>query len=237
MSLRQDGPRRWGWAALLASAALGAAGCGAPSAPVPPRAEPPVLPFSADGFTLTQFSGDELTGRLHADQLLVVPKRFGILRVATVGELVLTGVRFEVFERTRPAPSPGAAVRRREAERAPVVAAALLPRPSGARHVVAASVFGLEWTVHRDGVPIARIEADRARADAGRGEVALRRFQMVHLPTGRRITASRALWRAESSTFSIPGAYELHDGGRVDRGRGLRFGVDLPAAGGPARAD
>jgi hypothetical protein len=87
--------REHGWtgAVAIAAAIAWASACAAPDrpAPAPPRFE---------GVTLTRYQGAAVAMRVRAEEVLVIPKRLGVLELGSVGELVLGRARVEVFERS-----------------------------------------------------------------------------------------------------------------------------------------
>lgn len=211
-------PRLRGAAVALLAAA--AAGCArAPDARVPQRT-------SIEGLTYREFLGETLARRLRADQLMLVPKRFGAFQVSAITEIVLTHARVELFE---DAGAAGASATGIDAI-LPANGFAV-PGLASVRHLGGATVYGLEVVVARGGAPLARVEAAHASADVRSGNLALREFRMRHLPTGRTVSAHRATWRRGADEFVIAGEYELTEAGRTRTGRGLRIDASFASSG------
>lgn len=171
-----------------------------------------------EAVTCSQFSGAFMARRLHAAQVFVVPKRWGIFQVSALSDLVLTQARLEVY---------------RSGERAPAddlesgaIDATALPRMFGLQRVGGLVVYGFEYLLVRDGTPIARMEAARGTADARGHGVVLRAFRLTHLPSGRTVTADRAVWRPGAGEIEIRGEYTIASGDAISHGRGLRLDAE-----------
>ncbi len=200
--------------AALVAASLGAAtGCGGERA----RGEPgrAARTFAADGLTVSQFDGTRLARRLHAEQLVVVPRRFGPFRVAGLDEVVLARARLELFEPAGGGGRAGAVLSRRTFETA-----------SAGRRVAGASIHGLEVDVRRGGVLRARVTAARGTLELRTGDLLLEDFEVDELvPLARSVRGARAAWRPREDAIVVEGPCEVREGGRVRRAAGLRIAV------------
>lgn len=209
-------PLALGAAAWLACSAA----CREP-APSRPADAPQRAALAFAGLDATELDGARVVRRVRAAQLLVVPKRFGFLEVLGLHELVLTQARFEVFLGAVRADAARGGVPRS------LFAVGLLGGRAG---VASASMYGVECVVRRGDEPVTRIDAERGAADLRTGDVALRRFRMTHLATGRTLTAERATWSAAEGQFVIAGEWSLASDERGRAGRGLRVAVDFSGA-------
>lgn len=174
--------------------------------------------------TYSEFEGSRLARRIRAEQLLVVPRRVGALQLSPLSELVLTRPAIEIHEATG-APPPAAPAPAASPVSAPPFAGSGSPALLGlaaVRHLAFATLFDPTFTFVRDGVPVARLVARRATADAGSRDLLLRGVRLEHVPGGRTLTAERAVWLAREDALWIKGQYVLTDGGKTTRGRGLR---------------
>jgi hypothetical protein len=231
-----------GWIGAIAIAAAIASGsaCAVPDRPPP---APPVF----EGVTLTRYLGAALAMRVRADQVLVTPKRLGVLELGSVGELILGRARVEVFERSAamafPAgdvggegageeawPRPGGAAAQSGPGLSFVRAAA--PGLLGAPPIGGVTLYALEYVIVRDGAPALRIEAKQGTVDLRHGDLALRDARVEHVASGRVVTAARATWRPDARDLVIRGEYALAANGTTARGRGVRLDAELrPAPG------
>lgn len=225
MSPSPHGARKAVLAALAVCAT--AAGCGAQGHRAGSRSEGAPGPVALAGATLSAWDGETLSRRLSVERLVVAPSAIGPLRIAALHEVSLTRARYDVFLADDEELSPAAPRRRDGRGRTSLLAEPVRP---GVR-VVAGSVAGLEWWTSRGGVPVTRVDAARARVDVRKGDVTLQGFRMMHLPTSRSLEATRAVWREREREFVVDGEFELSDGARVLRGRGLRVDAELRVVG------
>jgi hypothetical protein len=229
-------------AAALGAAALwlGGAGC-RPARPAPPA---PARGHTAslEGVTLNQFAGTTLRRRLRADQLMVLPKRIGILQVAGLRELVVTGARLELFEDV-PAEGRSAAEVLFSGGELPTTWAAPPPDRRGrsprglqALHerLTGATIYGFECDLVRRGAADVRVQARRVTLEPRSGDLVLEDLVVEESPT-RSVRAHRGTWRASSSAIVVSGWYEQRDGDAVERGRGLRIDLERLRADEPSR--
>lgn len=202
-------------AALVAASLAAATGCGGGGAPR--ERGQAARTFAVDGLTVSQFEGTRLARRLRSDQLVVVPKRFGPLRVAGLDEVVLARARLELLE-----PPDGS----RGSGGGAVLSRRTIETAAAGRRVAGASIHGLEVDVSRGGVLQARVTAARGTLALGSGDLALEEFAVDELaPVARSIRGARAAWRTRERAIVIDGPYELREGGRVTRGTRLRVAL------------
>jgi hypothetical protein len=210
--------------AALAAACLVASGCARDGdAPRESSSDVATGPLSVEGLAYAEHAGSELTRRIEAAQLLVVPRHLGVFQVAGLYEVVLTRVRIELFLdalRRVPAPSGSSGL-----------ATPLQLTPFHDRgKLVATSLYDVQGVAVRGGTPVSRFSAANARLDVGSGDVVLNDFRITHVPTARTVQARRALWRAQANEFRIAGDYLLTDGSALRKGRGLQVDLEFRSA-------
>jgi hypothetical protein len=204
-------------AALVASLLATLPGCGGEAAPGAQRQVARTL--ALDGVTASQFAGTTLERRLHADQLRVVPKRFGLFGIAGLDELVLARARLELFD------PPGAAAAARDGDRT-ASSLRLLEMAAAGRRIAGASIHGFEIDVTRGGELAARVSAALGRLEARTRDLVLEGFTVEQrVPVARSVRGARAVWRMRENAIVVDGAYELRDGARVTAGTGLRISL------------
>lgn len=189
----------------------------------PALGDPPQPPRTRlEGLTYSEFIGTTLVRRTEAEQVIVVPKRFGALQVSAVSDVLVSGARIQVFESAAgDGPLEAAGV---DAVGPPGGLA--VPGLSG-RRLAGATFHGLEVVLLRGGVPVARVAAAQASADARSGNLLLRDFELEHLPTQRVVRGPRATWRRQTRDFVIPGDHVVAEGGVTRPGRGLLVDRDF----------
>lgn len=209
--------------AALVAAALALLSCTArPPPPAPART-------LLGKVTYSEFVGSSLARRIRADELQVVPKRFGHFAVPALSEIWVTRARVELFE---PPPGSAAAPRRGGVEAMLPSGGLAIPGLASMDHFAGATFYGLEVVIRREQTQLARVAAGLATADMRTGNLQLRDFR-VEVPGASGIVASRGTWRRGTDDILIPGDYYVVDaaGGRRS-GHGLR--IDL-LGGGPPR--
>lgn len=208
-------PSSLGLAACLALAA-----CAACSAPPADHAAPSRT--VVEGLDYSEFAGTTLARRIRAEQLVVVPKRFGIFQMSALSEAVLTRARIEVFE-----PASAGAPPRAGVDAVVPVEGFALPGLADVRRLAGATFYDLQIVLVRAGAPVARVGAAQASADVRSGNLILKDFRLEHPATGRVVRSTRAVWHRRSGEFSIGGDYAVEERGAVRTGRGLVVGADF----------
>ncbi len=201
-------------ASTLLAAAL--AGCGEPGAAPPGESRSPTIRMSEVSYE--EYAGSRLSQRARIAELAVAPAAFGPFEVALVDELVVAGLRLELFVDGE----GGTTGRVRGAVDDPWLGALRISRLRGEVPLGGARFVDPAWVVWSRGQVVARLAARQARV---RHRAAPLEFldARLELPgAGRIVSARRAVWEPRSGTFALRDGYVLEEpAGRVtgDRAR------------------
>lgn len=209
---------------MVAALALAtAAGCEGHSSPG--EGAPTGVLLAMDGVTFSEYSGERLSQRARARQLIVAPASFGPFRIAMVDELVLVGVHFDLFlddrcmdgDRCVPA-----------ALEDPALGVLRIASLKGGLPVAGARLLDVTWVLWRGAVPLARFSAREGTVRRRGGALELNDARLEHLATGRVVEAGRAIWEPGTRTFAIRGGYTFQDGRAFTRGDRARMDFAVP---------
>lgn len=185
-------------------------------ASAPAADEPTANPiFSLQGFSVTETLGDRTSVTYSAEELKIIPRRFGAFKIKPFYEMELTKLDMKVFL------EPG-----EQAEHFDPFQSILGLDPRSQQLEKAGPLLyrkadGFSLLIHRKTTPWLQVTATEAIFDTRKNQVKLAKAILTHAATGRRIAGHTVTWDKTSQLFVIAGPYVLETPEGSRKGTGI----------------
>lgn len=180
-------------------------------------------PLNISDFSFYDYQNDQLISRINVKHLYVRPRRFGILRIATVNELLLKQARFEFYE-TREA-SPQAA----ESPLGHGLASSLsaLVDLHGMGRITQGKIEGMQLFIQRQSRPNIQVISAQAVLDFKKKRTIMTDAILQIPERGYTLQSKQIIWDDKEQVFIVPGAYQITEAGNRKFGKSLALDFGL----------
>jgi len=158
------------------------------------------------GFSVSNFSGEELVYAISTDELKISPRRFSIFKIRIYNQASMKNAHIQAYL------APG----RERLELFPLDRLGTVNRNI---------CDGFQLDIYRGGEHIFNVSAEQARADLIRKKTTLLKTVITHVPSEEKFAGRSVVWDEKSQNFIISGSFLKETKAGRTLGKGIR--IDL----------